>query len=173
MEAIMNKIFAASLLGLALIATPVLAQNSDTKAAPANKADAQQKEQNASSTGLWQASKLVGLNVYNSSDEKIGDIKEIMLDKQGKAETVVIAVGGFLGMGERDVAVKFAELKWSDEPVRKTAPTSSSNAPRGTTGTAMNANSSATTTKRNYPDHAVLDANKDQLKNMPQFNYNK
>jgi sporulation protein YlmC with PRC-barrel domain len=162
------------LLALALIATPVLAQNSDTKAAPANKADAQQNEQNASSMGLWQASKLVGLNVYNSSEEKIGDIKEIMLDKQGKAEIVVIAVGGILGMGERDVAVKFAELKWSDEPMRKTAPTSSSNAPRGTTtGTATNANTAATTTKRNYPDHAVLNANKDQLKNMPQFNYNK
>jgi sporulation protein YlmC with PRC-barrel domain len=169
----MSKIFAASVLGLALIASPVLAQNSDTKAAPANKPAAQQNEQNASSMELWQASKLVGLNVYNSSDEKIGDIKEIMLDKQGKADIVVIAVGGFLGMGERDVAVKFAELKWSDEPARKPATTSSSNTRPGTTGTAMTANTPATTTKRNYPDHAVLNANKDQLKNMPQFNYNK
>ncbi len=123
--------------------------------------------------GLWQASKLVGLNVYNGSEEKIGDIKEVMLDKQGKAEIVVIGVGGFLGMGERDVAVKWTELKWSDEPMRKTSATSSSNSSRGTTGTAMNSNTSATTTKRNYPDHAVLNADKDQLKNMPQFNYNK
>ena len=54
------------------------------------------------------------MNVYNAQNEKIGDIKELMLDKSGKVEDVVIGVGGFLGMGEHDVAVKFDRLKWSD-----------------------------------------------------------
>ena len=72
--------------------------------------------QTASDKGQWQASKLIHMNVYNAQNEKIGDIKELMLDKNGKVNTVAIGVGGFLGMGERDVAVKFDQLKWSNDP---------------------------------------------------------
>ena len=191
------KSLAAALIGASLIAAPALAQGSDTKAPPAKSDATQQKaapaksdatqdkaapaksaasknEQNASATGMWQGSKLIGLNVYNGQNEKIGDIKELMVNKEGRIDTVVIAVGGFLGMGEHDVAVKFSELKWQDEPVRST--TSSSTRPSGspTTGAAPTATNNSTSAKRNnYPDHAVLDASKDQLKSMPQFNYNK
>lgn len=105
------------------------------------------------------------MNVYNAQNEKVGDIKELLLDKNGKISTVAIAVGGFLGMGERDVAVKFDQLKWSNGPVKST--TSANTAT--TTGSAQ----SQGTRDRNYPDHAVLDATKDQLKAMPQFDYNK
>jgi hypothetical protein len=51
----------------------------------------------------WRASKLIGLNVYNEQNEKLGGINEVLLDKSGKATGVVIGVGGFLGMGEHDV----------------------------------------------------------------------
>jgi hypothetical protein len=104
------------------------------------------------------------MDVYNAQNEKIGDIKELMLDKTGKVNTVAIGVGGFLGMGERDVAVKFEQLKWNNEPVK-----SSSSASSTTTGSAQ----SQANRDRNYPDHAVLNATKDQLKAMPQFDYNK
>ena len=120
--------------------------------------------QTASDKGQWQASKLIHMNVYNAQNEKIGDIKELMLDKTGKVNTVAIGVGGFLGMGERDVAVKFEQLKWNNEPVK-----SSSSASSTTTGSAQ----SQANRDRNYPDHAVLNATKDQLKAMPQFDYNK
>jgi sporulation protein YlmC with PRC-barrel domain len=120
--------------------------------------------QTASDKGQWQASKLIHMNVYNAQNEKIGDIKELMLDKNGKVNTVAIGVGGFLGMGERDVAVKFDQLKWSNDP-----PKSASSAAGTTTGSAQ----SQANRDRNYPDHAVLDATKDQLKAMPQFDYNK
>ena len=100
------------------------------------------------------------MNVYNAQNEKIGDIKELMLDKNGKINIVAIGVGGFLGMGERDVAVKFDRLKWSNEPVKSTS--------SGATTTTGSAQSQANR-DRNYPDHAVLDATKDQLKAMPQF----
>ena len=83
--------------------------------------------QTASDKGQWQASKLIHMNVYNAQNEKIGDIKELMLDKNGKVNTVAIGVGGFLGMGERDVAVKFDQLKWSNEPPKSA---SSAQAPR-------------------------------------------
>jgi len=117
--------------------------------------------QTASDKGQWQASKLIHMNVYNAQNEKIGDIKELMLDKSGKVNAVAIGVGGFLGMGERDVAVKFDQLKWSNEP-----PKSASSA-----GTTTGSAQSQANRDRNYPDHAVLDATKDQLKAMPQFDY--
>ena len=46
-------------------------------------------------------------NVYDPSDSKIGDIKDVLLDKDGKAAALIIGVGGFLGAGEKDVAVPF------------------------------------------------------------------
>src|SRR5882757_3877416 len=53
----------------------------------------------------WRASKLIGLNVYNDQNEKLGDVSEILLDKSGKVTGVVIGVGGFLGMGQHDIKV--------------------------------------------------------------------
>jgi sporulation protein YlmC with PRC-barrel domain len=152
----LSKYLAAALIGTALIAAPAMAQT------PSSAANAQ----TASAAGLWQASKVVGLNVYNGQNEKIGSIQQLMLDKNGTVASVVIGVGGFLGMGERDVAVKFSDLKWSNESV----PSTTSNPPPATTGTGTTKSSSGPVT---YPDHAVLSATKDQLKAMPQFDYNK
>jgi sporulation protein YlmC with PRC-barrel domain len=132
---------------------------------------AQKADQNASANGQWQASKLIHMNVYNGQNEKIGDIKELMLDKSGKVDTIAIGVGGFLGMGEHTVGVKFEQLKWVDAPVSTTT-SSTTNRPAATTG-ANTTDVKAAKSDRNYPDHAVLDATKDQLKAMPQFNYNK
>jgi hypothetical protein len=174
----MMKTLSAALVGVALIAAPAIAQNAnpDAKMQP-QASKASQNDQTASAAGLWQGSKLIGLNVYNNNNEKIGDIKQLMVNKSGQIDTVVIGVGGFLGMGERDVAVKFSELKWSNEPVRSTSTSSSTSRPGATTGASSNASSAntANSAKSNptYPDHAMLNANKDQLKAMPQFDYNK
>jgi sporulation protein YlmC with PRC-barrel domain len=124
---------------------------------------------------MWRASKLIGLNVYNEQNEKLGDISEILVDKSGKIDGVVIGVGGFLGIGQRDIKVEMSKLKFVDEPV-KTSSTSSTS----TTSTTGTANRPAATTTANtnrernkwYPDHAVLSgANKDQLKTMTEFKY--
>lgn len=63
--------------------------------------------------GDLRASKLIGANVYNDANENIGDINEIVLHPDGKIAAVVIGVGGFLGLGERDVAVPFDHIKMS------------------------------------------------------------
>src|SRR3954467_9680771 len=84
--------------------------------------------------GQWRASKLKGLDVYNNSNEKIGDIREVLLDQSGKAEAVVIGVGGFLGIGERDVALPFSEIKFVDQP--RTSNTSDSRPAGANTNTA-------------------------------------
>jgi sporulation protein YlmC with PRC-barrel domain len=130
-----------------------------------------QSEQNASAKGQWQASKLIHMNVYNGQNEKIGDIKELMLDKSGKVDSVAIGVGGFLGMGEHSVAVKYDQLKWVDAPVASTS--AAKDRPAAATTGQATADAKAANTDRNYPDHAVLDTTKDQLKAMPQFNYSK
>jgi sporulation protein YlmC with PRC-barrel domain len=67
---------------------------------------------------MWRSSKLIGLNVYNDKNEKLGDISEVLVDKSGKVEGVVIGVGGFLGMGQHDIKVDMSKLKFVDEPAR-------------------------------------------------------
>jgi sporulation protein YlmC with PRC-barrel domain len=46
-------------------------------------------------------------NVYDPSDAKIGEISDVLLNKEGKVDAFMIAVGGFLGVGEKDVAIPF------------------------------------------------------------------
>jgi sporulation protein YlmC with PRC-barrel domain len=50
-------------------------------------------------------------NVYTPQNDKIGDIKDVLVNKSGKIEGLVIAVGGFLGAGEKDVIVPFSDVK--------------------------------------------------------------
>ncbi|MFZ5731961.1 MAG: PRC-barrel domain-containing protein [Pseudomonadota bacterium] len=176
----MTKTFlASSALVLALVAAPALAQDTKAPAAatPASPA-ASGAVITAPAAGQWRTSKLIGVDVYNNNDEKIGDISELITDSSGKIDTVVIGVGGFLGLGQSEVAVKFDQLKFVNEPIaRKTA---ASNAPAGSSGNAMNprpqsstvgASTTTTAEPRMYPDHAVFNATKEQLKAMPQFKY--
>src|SRR5476651_2034842 len=51
--------------------------------------------------GEWRSSKLIGVDVYNDANEKIGAIDELIVDKSSKVENVILGVGGFLGMGDR------------------------------------------------------------------------
>jgi sporulation protein YlmC with PRC-barrel domain len=59
------------------------------------------------------ASKLIGSSVRNSAGETVGDINEIVINKDGKVTAVVLGVGGFLGLGERQVAVGLESLQLS------------------------------------------------------------
>ena len=93
----------------------------------------------------------------------------------------MIGVGGFLGIGEHLVAIPYEKVKFVSEPVAYTG--ASANLPAGgnrpassTTTGAANTNTppaTATMSKPNpwYPDHAVFNATKDELKAMPEFKY--
>jgi len=59
----------------------------------------------------WRSTKLVGLSVFNSAGDRVGDINDLILGPDGKISNVVIGVGGFLGMGEKLVAVSFSDLQ--------------------------------------------------------------
>jgi sporulation protein YlmC with PRC-barrel domain len=118
--------------------------------------------------GQWRTSKLIGLNVYNNDNEKIGGISELIVDRAGKIEAVVVGAGGFLGLGEHDVAVPYAQINWAYQPV-----TSSRSAiPPVTTG-AAGAPSEKPDSSRSYPDHAVLNMTKVQLAAAPEFKYSR
>jgi sporulation protein YlmC with PRC-barrel domain len=65
----------------------------------------------------WQASNLVGLDVYSSNNgDMIGDISELIFDSSGKVQAVVIGVGGYLGIGKRTIAVPFNQIRFVNEP---------------------------------------------------------
>src|SRR5690606_24056135 len=64
----------------------------------------------AQSADDWRSSRLVGMAVYNAANERVGDINELVLNSNGQIEHVVIGVGGFLGIGEKLVAVSFSDL---------------------------------------------------------------
>lgn len=173
------KYMTAGVAASALLATVAFAQSPTTTTDRSNMAPAASSTTSASYEGNWRTSKLVGVNVYNNENESIGSISDLLTDKSGNIKAVVIGIGGFLGVGEHLVAVAFDQIKFVDTPVpstttSSTAPASGTRpAPTTTTGAASTNTAPATATRSNpwYPDHAVFNATKDQLKQMPEFKY--
>jgi sporulation protein YlmC with PRC-barrel domain len=170
------KSIAAGLTGAALLATAAFAQSptaTNDKAAPAATATT-----TTTASGDWRASKMAGVKVYNDANENIGSINDLLMEKGGTVKIAVIGVGGFLGMGEHLVAVPYEKLKFVNEAVASTGTGNSGTMSKSTTttGAATGTDKTATTTSSSssskwYPDHAVLNASKDELKNMPEFKY--
>ena len=163
------KMTFALLLATTALASPAFAQTPATTTAPAT--TTMTAPMNASAE--WRASKLVGVNVYNDQNTKVGEIDEVLLDHTGKVAGFVISVGGFLGMGEHEVLIPFDQVKFVNEPVRSAATTTTTQP--ATTGASTSTNTKITARNKNekwYPDHAIINATKDQLKAMPQFKYN-
>jgi sporulation protein YlmC with PRC-barrel domain len=103
--------------------------------------------------GDWSASKMSGVNVYNEANDKIGEVSDVIIDSKGQVRGLVIEVGGFLGMGTHYVLVSMDSLKFANKAGKTTAGQTSD-------------------TKREwFPDRAVLNVTKDQLKALPEFKY--
>ncbi len=64
----------------------------------------------------WRASKLAGVTIYGPDSQKVGDVTDVLLTRDGTASAVVIGVGGFLGIGEKNVAIPFNRVTFSQEP---------------------------------------------------------
>jgi sporulation protein YlmC with PRC-barrel domain len=91
------------------------------------------------------ATNLIGANVTNMANENVGEINDLVLDKDGKVAAVVVGVGGFLGIGEREVALDYKSLNIKYDPNAMTS-------------------AGATTIQVN--------ATKDTLKNAPAWTWN-
>ena len=137
-----SKYLVAALFGLTLISPSAFAQTTTGMADAITNISQEEASQ-------WRSSKLIGKNVYTNSNEKIADISDLLVDQNGKIQGVVLGVDGILGMRKHLVTVKFENLKW----VTTTGSASPAPDPGGT----------------RYPDHAVLNATKNQLKSMPEF----
>jgi sporulation protein YlmC with PRC-barrel domain len=61
------------------------------------------------------ASKLIGRDVYNLSNENIGEIQDLIIDNGKTVKAVVVSVGGFLGIGDRNVAVQPAAVVLTEQ----------------------------------------------------------
>lgn len=136
------------------------------------------------------ASKLIGTRVVSSNNESIGDINDVIVDRNGQAVAAVVGVGGFLGIGEKDVAVPFNSLEFmtaqqasamSGNNSGNSNPTATGSTATGTTGstgtgssnTAATTSGSGTTASRhassNEPERVVLRMTKAELQAAPSF----
>jgi sporulation protein YlmC with PRC-barrel domain len=165
----------AGLAGSVLLAGIAFAQT------PTATTDRAAPDASSSFQGNWRASKMAGLSVYNDKNESVGSINDMLTDKSGNIKAVVIGVGGFLGVGEHLVAVPFDKVKFVSEPIvynsAANAPSPGNARPPGagapSTTTTGAANTAPPVAKPNpwYPDHALYNATKDELKAMPEFKY--
>lgn len=87
----------------------------------------------------WRSSKLVGASVYGQDNASIGEISDVLISSDGKVQAVVVGVGGFIGVGEKDVALPFAALTITRKPDSSSI------------------------------DKITVNYSKDQLKNAPKF----
>ncbi|MDA9411578.1 MULTISPECIES: PRC-barrel domain-containing protein [unclassified Bradyrhizobium] len=175
------KSIAAGLAGTALLATVAFAQNPAATTADKSPTASTATTTTTSASGEWRASKMAGVKVYNEANENIGSINDLLMDKSGAVKIAVIGVGGFLGMGEHLVAVPYEKLKFVNEavaytgagtnPGAKPAATTTTGAATGTDRPAATTTTTASSSSKWYPDHAVFNATKDELKNMPEFKY--
>jgi hypothetical protein len=88
--------YAAS--AVALLTCPTLAQLPEQAAAKGQVVNEQLPDQ-------WLASKFIGTDVVGVDKVKIGDVNDVLFDHNGKVIAYVIGIGGFLGIGTKDVAL--------------------------------------------------------------------
>jgi sporulation protein YlmC with PRC-barrel domain len=137
------------------------------------------------------ASKLIGTRVVSANNESIGDINDVIVDRNGQAMAAVIGVGGFLGIGEKDVAVPFNSLEFANSQQAQAmdnnnsgnsnnSPATTGSTATGTTGAAGTNNNMATNNTNasganasanasNEPERVVLRMTKAELQAAPSF----
>ncbi len=208
----LTRHLALGLLGSALIAAPALAQTTPAPA-PANPAPPPASTQTAPMNAgqgsamnfvevrpqtQFRASKLIGTPVTGANNESIGEINDVLMDQNGRAHAVIIGVGGFLGIGEKDVAIPMTALQFSAgnpgmaqqgattagavtapaAPATTSAPVPANNNPN-LSANAPAAGATTTTTSTTgadmddgLPDQIVLSMTKEQLTQAPNFRDN-
>jgi sporulation protein YlmC with PRC-barrel domain len=180
-EKMLTHKLAMTSIGFAMLTATALAQtsaptppSSSTSPAPAAQ-PAKPPANNLAGQGKWRTSKLIGVDIYGPDDKKVGDVTEVIVDKTGKIEMVTVGVGGFLGIGAKDVAIPFEQVTWSDQPIAPPAPAPApAGGAAGSAGGGMSAAppaASAPKAPAMYPDHGKITMTKDQLNAAPAVTY--
>lgn len=147
-----TRIFLATVGTAALIVTGVLAQATNPSSPTTPSATPGQSSSpnvgpfvENQSSDQWLASKLIRRSVYGSDGSSIGSISDLVVDHSGNIVAAVIGVGGFLGIGQKDVAVPFHNIE------------------------VMPASASGSSALSSSDDRLVVHATKDELKSAPSF----
>jgi hypothetical protein len=109
----MFKKFLITTAAAALLAGPAFAQSPSpsTSPAPAPQASSSSKFITEQAPDQFLATKFKGTDVMGTDNAKIGDVADVLFDKNGKVLAYVIGVGGFLGIGSKDVALAPASFQ--------------------------------------------------------------
>ncbi len=147
----------------ALMVSGVLAQ-ADMSNQPAAKTDAAPHDTAkfiaAQSPDQWVFSKFKGTDVIGPDNAQVGNVNDMLFDKNGKILGLIVGVGGFLGIGEKSVAIDMSAF----QPVP------------ADTGSSTSSGGNSAVTSRNDDSTMVklkVSWTKDQLKNAPDFQYYK
>ncbi|MBL8698188.1 MAG: PRC-barrel domain-containing protein [Alphaproteobacteria bacterium] len=119
-----NSIKATTALAISILAAPVMAQTAPPQP-PALQVPAPQAPMSGGASGTaiapatmpvaspgpLSASDLMGLDILNGADETVGEIKDVVVTADGRISDVIVGVGGFLGVGERHVALPWEQLR--------------------------------------------------------------
>lgn len=140
-------------------------------------------------TGAWRVSNLEGKSVEDANGESIGDISDVLVNEKGEVIAVLVGVGGFLGIGEKNVAVSMSALEFgpgkteglpTEEEVQAEAEMEAQTAPATpaapATGTDMTAAPAAPAAPEppvvgqdNLPDRIVLNVTREELEAAPAY----
>lgn len=108
-----KRVLTATALAAAL-AAPAFAQQPMANPAPASPPAANASDKagfvQQQSQDEWRGSKLIGTSVYGPDNKSIGSIDDVIVAGNGQIKAAVIGVGGFLGVGQKNIAVPFDAL---------------------------------------------------------------
>ncbi|MDR6770136.1 PRC-barrel domain-containing protein [Azospirillum sp. BE72] len=107
----------ALLSGAAVAQTtsPTVGNPSSSTSTMSNSATTGSSATSATGGQLASAEELIGKNVYGRDNEKIGEVDDVILDANGQAKQLVVSSGGFLGIGEKQVAVDYTAANWDSQ----------------------------------------------------------
>jgi sporulation protein YlmC with PRC-barrel domain len=142
-----------------LVASPVLAQQQTNQSAPSASALTSPPADSMTITAYYKQ------NVYDNNNNKIGQIVDVLVGKDGKINAFVVGAGGFLGMGKHDVLVPFSAVKMVKEDTRAAADN------RNAKGDKNRNDKTARAGANDY--RLVMDTTKDALKNAPGVKYDR
>jgi sporulation protein YlmC with PRC-barrel domain len=123
--------------------------------------------QGLADAGVWRASDLIGRVVFTSDNQNVGEVKDVILNRDGRLDGMVLDIGGFLGIGEHRVAVPLHELRIEPARTSATSGTVGGLPPSTATGAEVRADIQMNTIL--VPGRIVLNVLKDQIRSAPQF----
>jgi sporulation protein YlmC with PRC-barrel domain len=136
------------------------------------------------SADQMRGSDLMDVDVYGADNERIGEIDDVIVSRDGQIEAIVVGVGGFLGIGEKNVAIPFDQVEFmadddmpataANRPATGTAGGVTTPAAPTTTGSTAAGGTTATgaaAADDDFPERAKVAMTRDQLKNAPEFKF--